>query len=91
MSRRVSAGWLRAVRLVVRLMSQVACGVGTRPGDEDAVRVATSGGAVEGWPVMARTLSPLEPARQRGLEIGCEVSGVAAELGGVRGWHATWR
>ena len=36
-------------------------------------------------------LSSPEPARQRGLASGGESSGVGAEPGGVRRWHATWR
>ena len=38
-----------------------------------------------------KALSPLEPARQRGLEIGGEANDKVDEPGGVRCWHATWR
>ena len=43
-----SAGWQRAVKLAVRSMSQVACVVGTRPGDPVEVRIATMGLEVRG-------------------------------------------
>ena len=71
--------------------SQVACVVGTRPGDYGEVGVTTLGGEGEGWPGWAMALSPLEPARQRGLAAGGEGSVEVDEPGGVRCWHATWR
>ena len=85
------AGLIQALKAEWGRQSRVACGVGTRPGDYGAGRVATPGGESEGWPGWARALSPPEPARQRGLATGSEVSGVGAEPGGVRRWHATWR
>ena len=43
------------------------------------------------WLVLARALSPPEPARQRGLATGGEANGKVDEPGGVRRGHATWR
>ena len=51
-----SAGWKMAVKWVVRAISQVACGVCTRPGDYGAVRIAARRKWVGGvaWPVVIR-------------------------------------
>ena len=53
----------------------MACVVGTRPGDEGPLRIATPGGEVEGWPGLAMAPSPPEPARSAGWQRAVKIAG----------------